>query len=116
MSDMEIRCVICAENASDTLFVSGPSITICAKCILSAVSLLLRGNLATAELMPPCSRQTTLHCSFCGRLSSDTPGLVGYGGVALCSECLGKSVELMASRAFERTERRLPFAIPPHGP
>jgi len=112
----EIRCVICAEHGSDSLFVAGPSITVCAKCIYSAVSLLLHGNLATAEQMPLSSRQATLHCSFCGKLSSEAPGLVGYSGVALCPECLGKSVELIAVQALARAERKVPFAIPPHGP
>lgn len=112
----ETRCVICSEQGEEALFVAGPSITVCAKCIHSAVSLLLRGNLASAEQMPTASSQSTSHCSFCGRLGSEAPGLVGYAGITLCPACLGKSVELMASRAFERSDRKVALAIPPHGP
>jgi hypothetical protein len=114
--DEQARCVICSEHDPSTLFVAGPSGTVCAMCVLSAVSLLLRGNLATAEPMAPAQRQEHPHCSFCGKVTADAPALIGYAGVALCPECLGKSVELMATRAFERAEHKALLAIPPHGP
>jgi len=112
----EIRCVICAEHGTDALFVAGPSITVCSKCVLSAVSLLLSGNLSAADQMPTSARQSPPHCTFCGKLASEISGLIGYGGEALCPECLGKSVELMAVQAFARSAPRTLLAIPPHGP
>lgn len=113
-TDTVSSCSICSTSNRDAFVVTGPHISICSKCVHSGITLFLFRDLSAAEKVPDDRDLPARSCNFCERTSAEVAGLVGNRSLAICPECLGTTVQIMAEHAISKFDCEEMLALPPH--
>jgi hypothetical protein len=95
MNDDQNGCYYCGRNsASAVRFLRGPSVSICASCVLDAVAALVDD----LRVQPPASpKPTHPDCGFCAHPVSLSAAL--FGDRCLCSECASSALRILLDEA-----------------
>jgi len=103
----ELSCSFCKAAESDVnKLIAGDAATICDRCIVAAVELIVR-HASQPRTRSRRFRAGQLGCSFCHKDGSQHFALVGSTGSRICESCVTAILVALASELAEREDDTL---------